>query len=221
MRNPIVALSLALVLAAGSKKKEEPKPAESPAPAPTAQSGEGEAAAKPAGRPPAMRRQVVPITVEEVQGMFPALEGGRVVKPLGKAERGERVETTLCFDKGEMLQLADTIKGKLTTGGWPTVNIRQHPQITDRVGVNANKPPFVFYGSVQRGPYPDCTKDKNQTLVTLSVHKIETVPGAGPIGPRVPGAPGMRPTIPIRPPTQPPTGTAPQPAPAPAPQKTE
>jgi hypothetical protein len=204
-------LLVCLILCGGCKKKEETKPAEPAAtpapetPAPRPAPGEGR---------PAMRRQVVDVSVEEVKAMMPTLDGGRTLKPIQKAERGQRVEMTMCFDSDDMNALAEKVKGKLAEVGWPTVNLRQHPQITDRVGVNANKPPFVFYGSVQRGPYPDCTKDRGQTLVTLSIHKIETVPGGvTPVGPRVPGAPGMRPTVP-RAPMTPPAGQPP-------PQKTE
>ena len=217
------AIVLALALAGACKKKEDTKASSSAAQSAPSGTQPGQIPARTAP----MRRQIVPITVEEVQGMMPTLDGGRVLKAVGKAPRGERVEATICFDKAtELTPIADQLKAKLTASGWPTVNIRQHPQITERVGVNANRPPYIFYGSIQRGPYPECSKDKGQTLVTLSVHKIETVQGTFmPNGPRIPGAPGVRGQLPMRPnavPVAPPApgGAAPPPSSAPPAQPT-
>jgi hypothetical protein len=194
MRKTLVVLIAVAAIAACKKEKKEASAGAAASSTPQTPA-EGQPGPQ-SNRPPPMRRQVVPITVDEVKAMIPTLEGGKVMKPVGKAERGERVETTMCFEKGELLAIAEQLKAKLTAAGWPTVNVRQHPQITDRVGVNAHKPPYVFYGAVQRGPYPDCTKDKGQSMVTLSVHKIESVPGSATPGPRVPGAPGLSPQLP-------------------------
>jgi len=213
---------LALAPGLGCKKKSESKnqaPKQAAATTPTV----------PANRPPPVRRTLGVISVDEVKALLPTPDGSRVLKPVAKAQVGERVESAFCYNNGQLTDLAEKVKAKLTAAGWTMVTTREHPQLKDRVGVSAQKQPYILTGTLQRGQWPDCVGDKGQTYVSLGIHKIETqampanmppgappsmmgatggAPGKMPPGmnpmmgrpPFAPGAPGMQPGA-MRPPT--------------------
>jgi len=208
-----VCLALTVALAGcGSKKKDAPKTEEKPAP--TASATPAGPAPRPGApnRPPPVRRQVAPITLDEVKDMVPAIDGARVIKAAQHAQMGERIEAAYCFESTDLAAVAEKVKGTLSGAGWPNLMTRQIPQVQDRIGISGNKAPYVLTGTVQKGTYPDCEKDKNQIYVTFGVHKIITQPGAAPGGPMAPGAP--RPNVRVPQPV-------PAPAPAPQPEQTQ
>ena len=204
-----VLLSICLAFAfACSKKKSEPAASEAPV--------ENAEPAKPAIDPgnlrkPQVRRVLTPITVDEAKPLIPTIAGARVIKEPQKAQHGERVEASWCFD-AELTATGENMRVDLEKSGWLGAMVRQNPKMADRMNVSAKKEPFVLTGSVQRGAFADCTADKGQTLVTINVHKQAPRPAGMPAGPN-PGImrplPGDRPSPPglQRP------AVAPQPAP--------
>lgn len=198
----VAASALAFAPACGGKKNEE-KPAANPAqtgqpPAPGAPN-----ATEPAQRPgmpanarPQTYQTVGPITVDEAKDMMPTPDGARVLKAAAKAEAGERVLAEFCFDQGELPAVAEAVKAKYTTVGWLNVTPRPHRNSDVRLNITGQKAPFMLFGQIERGKYPECDGDAGQTYVRVGVHKMETrtgpPPGVG--GPRGPA--GMRPVGP-------------------------
>lgn len=189
-------LSLVLIISActfGCSKKKSGDKAGQPAAANPAVGANPMAGQN---RPPQIRRSLGVISVDEVKDMIPAPDGARVLKAMQKAQVGERVEAAFCFNGGELAALGDKVKNKLTGAGWGNVTTREHPQLKDRIGVSAQKQPYILTGTIQRGQWPDCVGEKGQTYVSLGIHKIENhpMPAMGPGG-AMPGAmaPGMAP----------------------------
>lgn len=225
MRNLMTLLAVAALVLAGCGKKKEEKAADKPA-----ASEAGEKAEQPGLRPSpeqikarqATRPALLPITVDEVKEMVPALEG-RVTKPLAKAQVGEIVQAAWCYDSGEVAEISEKVKEKLAALGWLNVTVRMAPNAPvgkERAGLTGVKKPYLVFGSVQRGPWPDCSGDKGQTYVQLNVRKQEDRPaGAGaPMAPVGPGGVGR--PLPMPRPVVPANPNAPAPAPQqPAPQE--
>jgi hypothetical protein len=209
MRRFLLSLCLfavAALAAAGCKKKssEPPEPSASEAPP------------DPAKRnPPNVRKVVTPITTDEVGPLLPTPDGARVIKEPTKAQYGERIEATFCFDQGEIPALSETVKTTLTGAGWGGIVIRENPTVKDRSSLTAARPPFMMTGNLQKtATVPECSQEKGQTLLSLNVHKQIPRPDGLPLG-RQPGLmrplPGVRPMPPGLQPVGPraPNGTPP------------
>lgn len=213
-------IALLVVGVACSKKKSEPAPAASETP--TAEEGGADkpAAADPnAIKKPQVRRVLQPVTVDEVKPMLPAVKA-RTVKEAQKAQVGERVEVSWCFD-GELAGTGDAMKTALETAGWTGVIVRQNQKLPDRMNLHGRKEPFIVTGAVQKGAFADCAGDKNQVLVTLNIHKQAPRPAGAPGGLGIDVRPGVRPMggqNPLGNPSlqRPVTPPVPPPAPAPA-----
>ncbi len=181
------AASLLAPAACSKKKAADPEPSAAEAPPPANKRN-----------PPNVRKVVTPITTDEVTPLLPTPQGARVVKEPSKAQYGERVEASFCFDEGEVAALGETLKTTLTDSGWGAIVMRENPTVKDRTNLTAQRPPFMMTGSLQRtAAVAECSQDKGQTLLTLNVHKQIPRPTSGlPVG-RQPGL--MRPMAGPRP----------------------
>lgn len=131
-------------------------------------------------RQPGVMRRLAPISLEEAQPLLPSPAGARVLRPVAKAQVGERVEGTWCFDQGELATLGSAVQQQLGTAGWQEVALRPNPNLPDRVTIVGARPPYALFGSLQRGASAECDGGKGQSVLSLGVHHVETVgPGGG------------------------------------------
>src|SRR5688572_8171525 len=89
----VMVSTLALV-GCGKDKDSKPQATASEASEPATPQADKDSLRRTANRP-----TLEPITVEEVQGLLPTPEGATVLTAPTKPERGERVQTALCFDQ--------------------------------------------------------------------------------------------------------------------------
>jgi hypothetical protein len=149
-------------------------------------------------RQPNLRRTLAPIGVDEVKALLPAPAGARAVKPLAKAQVGERVEQSFCIEKGELAEVGAALTTLYTEAGWTAVAVRPNPSMADRQSMTGQKTPYRLFGSLQRGHWQECDGDKGQTLVTIGVHKLQAVEHGKGGAAVVPGAVGPSGTTGVR-----------------------
>jgi hypothetical protein len=153
----------ALSAAACSKKK----------PAPAAEADKGaNAGAKPSIRQPGTRRGLAPIEPDEVRALLPLPSGARELTPLRKAQVGERVEVVVCM-QGELAALGAALVAEYGKAGWSGVKYHDNPNAAGRANLSGHKPPYVLFGTLQRGDFDDCAQSGGFVRVTLGAHEIE------------------------------------------------
>jgi hypothetical protein len=136
-------------------------------------------------KPPRVRRQLAPITVDEAAPMLPVPDGARVIHAAQKAAVGERVEVSFCMD-GAIADVAEAVRKRYSDAGWGGLAVSAATAGENRATIAGSKPPLNLFGTVSRGKWQECDTDKNQTLVTIGAHKLVDASGPAP----TPGAVG-------------------------------
>jgi hypothetical protein len=121
-----------------------------------------------------LRLEILPITVEEGRATIPRLEHGKVLKGLRRTFGGSRVEMTICMDTRDPVVAANGIRARLVSSGWLKTSLRSQPR-SHRWMVKGIRPAYMLYASIEPGTQPICTSAKGQTLVEMSIYKLQIV----------------------------------------------
>ena len=173
-----VLLSVFIVAAGCKAKKQDNGAKQEPAAAAERPAGQTRPGL-PRGGEALRRMALLPISLDEVEPLIPALQGAsRVGKP-GTLTGGKQVKAVLCAPSESPQKTADALAAELERLEFGAVRTKPHPRRPEVIAVAGEKAPYRVTATVQRGPYADCPEQDGKAKIILSYFKRAATAAGG------------------------------------------